>query len=90
MRFTWDPNKAAANFLKHAVSFDEAASALADPLAQTGRDPDHSLGELRYVTFGVSSHGHLLGVAHTEQGETIRIISARLATKAERRVYEEG
>ena len=81
MRFEWDPVKAAVNLLKHDVTFEEAESALGDVLAQTGRDPDHSLGEARYVTFGVSSHGRLLVVAHTERDGTIRIMSARQATR---------
>ena len=58
-------------------------------MAATGSDPDHSVVEDRYITFGVSSRGRLLVVAHTEEGETIRIISARLASKGERKVYEE-
>lgn len=90
MRFEWDPVKAAVNVLKHAVTFEEAVSALGDVLARTGRGPDHSLGEARYVTFGVSSHGRLLVVAHAERDGTIRIIRARQATRAERRLYEEG
>jgi uncharacterized protein len=65
-------------------------TALSDPMAATGADPDHSTGEFRYITFGISERGRLLVVAHTEQGETIRIISARLASKGERKIYEEG
>jgi uncharacterized protein len=61
-----------------------------DPLAATGADPDHSEGEERMVTFGLSSAGQLLVVAHTERGDAIRIISARVATQHERRMYEEG
>ncbi|MFC0132106.1 hypothetical protein CR105_15130 [Massilia eurypsychrophila] len=90
MRFKWDPSKAAANVFKHLVSFDEAATALSDSPAQTGHGPDHSLSEPRNLTFGVSSSGRLRVVAHTEHGDTVRIIRARLATGAERRVYEEG
>jgi uncharacterized DUF497 family protein len=90
MRFEWDPRKAAANLRKHAVSFEEATTALRDHLALTGRDPDHSVGEARYVTFGVSSQGRLLVVAHTEHGGLIRIISARTATRSERNIYEES
>ena len=59
-------------------------------MAATGADPDHSIGEFRYVTFGISGRGRLLVVAHTEQNETVRIISARLASKRERKIYEEG
>ncbi len=61
-----------------------------DPLAVTGADPDHSEGEERLVTLGTSSAGQLLVVSHTERGEAIRIIRARIATKHERRIYEEG
>ena len=90
MRFEWDPKKAATNLLKHGVSFEEAATALRDDLAVTGRDPDHSIGEHRFVTFGISSAGRLLVVSHTERGDILRIISARPATKRERKIYEEG
>jgi uncharacterized DUF497 family protein len=90
MRFEWDPRKAAANLRKHGVSFEEATTALRDDLALTGRDPDHSIGEARYVTFGVSSRGRLLVVSHTDRGGLVRIISARNATKSERKIYEEG
>jgi hypothetical protein len=63
---------------------------MSDPLAATGADPDHSITEDRYIPFGVSESGRLLVVAHTEEDETIRIISARLASKGERKIYEEG
>ena len=78
------------NLEKHGVSFEEAATALSDPMAATGADPDHSMTEQRYVTFGVSEKGRFVVVSHTEKGETIRIISARKASKGEREVYEEG
>jgi len=81
MKIEWDPLKAKLNLRKHKVSFEEAA---------TGADPDHSITEDRYITFGVSNRGRLLIVAHTEEDETIRIISARLASKGERKIYEEG
>ncbi len=90
MEFEWDPEKARSNLRKHKVSFEEASTALSDPMAATGADPDHSIGEFRYVTFGISERGRLLVVAHTEQNEIVRIISARLASKRERRIYEEG
>lgn len=90
MKFVWDPEKVAANARKHGVSFREASTALRDTLAVTGSDPDHSLGEDRFVTFGVSSEGRLLVVSHTDEGDVIRIISARPATRQERRIYEEG
>ncbi len=90
MRFEWDPKKAAANRRKHGVSFEEATTALRNDLAVTGRDPDHSVGEHRFVTFGVSSAGRLLIVSHTERGDVLRIISARPAIRPERKIYEEG
>lgn len=90
MEFEWDPEKAISNLRKHKVSFEEASTALSDPMAATGADPDHSIGEFRYITFGFSERGRLLVVSHTEQSETIRIISARLASKKERKIYEEG
>jgi hypothetical protein len=79
-----------ANIKKHRVSFEEAATSLSDPMAATAADPDHSLDEERYITFGVSERGRLLVVAHTEKRETIRIISARIANKGERELHEEG
>ena len=86
----WDPNKATLNQKKHGVSFEEAATVFRDTLSATGPDPDHSVGEERCVTFGVSTSGRLLVVAHTERGDTIRIISARPAKPGERKIYEEG
>jgi len=90
MRFDWDPRKAAANLRKHSVSFEEASTAFADDYSLTGADPDHSVGEERFITFGVSQSGRLLVVSHTEQGDTVRIFSARRATRSERKLYEEG
>ena len=90
MRVTWDPRKATANLKKHKTSFEEASTALADPLAITGADPDHSVGEARWITFGYSTRQRLLAVAHTEEDDIVRIISARAATRPERRLYEEG
>ncbi len=90
MQFEWDPKKAAINLRDHKIAFEEAATALEDELSLTGDDPDHSIDEARQITFGVSSTGHLLVVSHTERGERIRIISARLATRSERKLYEEG
>lgn len=86
----WDAAKAASNLRKHRVSFEEAASVFYDPLALTGADPDHSESEERLVTFGMSTARQLLVVSHTNREETIRIISARSATRTERRIYEEG
>lgn len=90
MRFEWDAAKAAVNVRKHGVSFDEAASVFLDPLAVSGADPEHSTREVRYLTFGISGLGRLLAVAHTHRPGGIRIISARRATRSERKVYEEG
>jgi len=90
VRFEWDPIKAAENLAKHGVSFQEAATVFRDPLSATGSDPDHSVGEERFVTFGVSTAGRLLAVAHTDRDDTIRIISARPLTPGERKIYEEG
>ena len=90
MRFEWDPQKAMKNLRKHGVSFDEAATVFQDDLSLTGVDPDHSLREERFVTFGVSSTGRMLVVSHTERGDHIRIISARPVKRTERKLYEEG
>ena len=90
MHIKWDPKKAKSNIRKHGVSFEEAATALSDPLAATGADPDHSFTEDRFITFGVSLTGRLLVVSHTEEKDMIRIISARKATRGEQELYEEG
>ena len=89
MQFEWNPAKAAENLAKHGVSFEEAATVFRDTLSATGADPDHSVGEERFIIFGLSTSGRLLVVAHTEHGDIIRIISARLATSGERKIYEE-
>jgi hypothetical protein len=90
MQIFWDTRKAASNLKKHKVSFEEAGTVFADALSITGADPDHSVGEHRYVTFGQSVRGRLLAVAHTDEGDIIRIISARVATRHEKRIYEES
>ena len=90
MNCEWDAEKAARNFQKHAVSFDEAASIFGDPLYVDFYDPDHSAKEHRYIIIGVSSVGRLLLVSYTERESIVRIISARKVTPAERRAYEEG
>lgn len=89
MGVTWDPRKRAVNRRKHRIDFDEAATVFVDPLATTFPDPDHSEDEERYVTIGLSARGRVLVVAHTDAGEEIRVISARRATRHERRFYEE-
>ena len=90
MQFAWDPNKAASNLRDHRVTFEEASSVFGDALAITFDDPDHSEGESRLLTFGLSEQGRLLVVSHTERRSDVRIISARRATRAERKIYEEG
>jgi len=81
--------EAAANFQKHRVPFQEAAAVFGDPLSTTFPDPDHSAAEDRYVTIGMSENQRLLVIAHTEANDTVRIISARTATRRERRWYED-
>jgi uncharacterized protein len=90
MEFEWNLDKAKSNYRKHDISFEEAATVFNDSLSITFPDPDHSIGQSRYVMIGVSRFGQLLIVAHSDQGETIRIISARKATRSERRFYEQG
>jgi len=89
IRFECDPAKARGNFKKHGVSFEEGATIFGDALSATIRDPDHSKGEARFVTVGLSVRGRLLVVAHTDDDEVIRIISVRPATRRERKTYEE-
>lgn len=86
--FDWDPAKAASNLRKHGVAFEEAETVFDDPLAIVIPDPVHSYGEERQVLIGRSAPGNTLVVVHVEPGERIRIISARAATKQERRDYE--
>lgn len=88
-RFEWDAEKAIPNLRKHGVSFREAATVFGDPLAVTFSDPDHSDLEQRYLTFGVSEAQRYLVVAHTDRENAVRLISARLMTRAERKIYEE-
>jgi hypothetical protein len=90
MEFEWDTNKAFANIQKHGVSFSEASTVFSDTLSMTFPDPDHSLLESRYITIGLSSMGKLLIISHTDRNNCVRIISAREATRRERRFYEEG
>ncbi len=90
MRFEWDPAKAAANLLKHGVSFDEASTVFGDSLSVSGRDLEHSEGETRYVTIGLSSEGRILVVCHTDRRNVIRLFSARAAIRKEKKIYEEG
>ena len=87
--FEWDPEKADANFQKHGVSFDEASTVFGDPLSLLMPDPDHSADEERYIVLGMSAHQKLLVVAFAERPPNTRLISARRATRAERKRYEE-
>jgi uncharacterized DUF497 family protein len=90
MRFEWDPRKADANLKKHGVTFQEAGTVFGDPLAITFQDPDHSEGEERQMTFGVSLQKRLIVVSHAQRKDRTRIISARLMDRKERVIYEEG
>ncbi len=89
IEFEWGARKESANAKKHGVTFPEAATVFGDKLAITYDDPDHSAAEHRFVTFGMSEEGRLLVVSHTDRGNKVRIISSRLMTKRERRIYEE-
>jgi uncharacterized DUF497 family protein len=89
-KFEWDPEKAKTNFQKHDVSFEEASTIFDDPQFITFLDDEHSIGEERYITIGLSGKNHLLMVAHTERGNRIRIISARKAVKHEEKFYNEA
>lgn len=89
LRFLWDPRKATANARKHGVGFGEATTVFNDPLSVTIDDPDHSADEQRFLLLGLSNRRRVLVVAHAERGESIRIISARRASRRERQTYEE-
>lgn len=90
MKYEWDLVKASANLSKHGVSFDEARTVFDDPLYIDFYDPDHSDEEHRYIIIGQSQQGRKLMVSYTERDDTVRIISSREVTKAERKEYEEG
>lgn len=87
--FEWDPAKAASNLAKHGVSFEEASTSFDDPLGGILDDPRHSVSEARYILLAMSDRGRVLATMFTERGDVIRLISARRATRAERRSYEE-
>lgn len=89
LTFKWDADKARTNERKHGVSFDEAATVFEDPLSIAIPDPDHSEDEDRFILMGSTYLGRVLVVVHTDRVDNIRIISARLATKTERRAYEQ-
>ena len=86
--FEWDSAKALANAGRHGVTFDEASTVFGDPLALLMADPDHSEGEARYLLLGMSTRQRLLVVAFAERPPMTRLISARRATRPERRRYE--
>ena len=89
MVFAWDPAKAASNRRKHGTGFPEAATVLYDPFAMTF--PDDSIAdETRFVSIGRSNANRVLVVVHTDRGNVIRLISARRATRSERKFYEEN
>lgn len=90
MEFEWDPRKSDSNLKKHGVSFHEASTVFGEPLSVTFDDPDHSIREHRFLTFGYSRNNQLLAVVHTERHGKTRIISARRATRQERKIYEDG
>jgi hypothetical protein len=89
VQIEWDSRKAGSNERKHGVSFEEASTVFDDPLSLTIPDPEHSLLEDRYVTIGTSARNRILVVVHSDQGDNIRIIGARRATRRERHSYEE-
>ena len=89
MRFEWHSRKERSNLLRHGVTFEEAVSVFYDPLSATVPDPDHSEAESRYITIGHSESGRMLFVCHTSRHGSERIISARLATRQERKRHEE-
>lgn len=94
LEFTWDPTKAGANLAKHRVAFGQAATVFADALALTVFDDNHSEFEERWFTLGMSSTGKLLAISHTYTATgpntaRVRLVSAREATRSERRQYED-
>jgi len=88
--FEWDDKKAAANLRKHQVSFEEAATVFGDALSITIEDPAMVLHEERSITVGQSFRGRTIVVVHVDRGDIIRIVSARSATRREKRTYEES
>lgn len=90
MEYEWDKLKATSNLAKHDVSFEEAATVFDDPLYVDFLDPDHSESEQRYIVIGESREGRILFVAYTERRDVIRLISARLTTRTERKAYEKN
>ena len=89
LNFAWSSEKAARNLARHGVSFEEAETVFGDPQGRIVTDPRHSEEEERYVLLGLSHRQRMLAVMFTERDEQVRIISARQATRRERRDYEE-
>ena len=90
LRFEWDPNKAEASLAKHEISFEEAMTVFADPLARIFPDEEHSVDELREIIIGHSAGHQLILVNFTSTDDRVRIFSARKATRRERKDYEEN
>jgi uncharacterized DUF497 family protein len=90
LAFEWDADKARKNLKKHGVSFEEASTVFADPWSSTIEDPLHSIEEDRFIILGESIRMRILVVVFTERGEKLRLISARYASRRERKQYEEG
>ena len=90
LQFEWDPRKAKANFAKHGVSFEEAMTVFADPLARIFNDETHSMGQKREIIIGHSKERRLLLVSFTGPADRIRVISARVTTRREQKDYEEN
>ena len=89
MDFEWDRRKAKYNLRKHGVSFEEASTVFDDLLANVYGDPDHSVQERRFLMIGTSARGRLLNISFADREPRIRIISARILTRREKKRYEE-
>jgi uncharacterized protein len=90
MYFEWDDNKAESNFLRHGLTFEEAVTVFADPYLLFTEDFKHSVQEEREWAIDEAENGSIIVVVFTMRGEQIRIISARAATRIERKRYEQG
>ena len=88
LTFEWDSRKARSNLSKHGVSFETASTVFGDIFSLTIPDPDHSMTERRYITIGRAFNEKLIVVVHTDRGDNIRIISARGASRRERKQFE--
>ncbi|MGB2809739.1 MAG: BrnT family toxin [Sedimentisphaerales bacterium] len=89
LQFEWDFKKSQSNKKKHGIAFEEASTIFADLLSTTIPDPAHSNGEDRFITIGTSVNNKIIVVVHSDRDDIIRIISARKATRSERRQYEQ-